>query len=105
MSAGRHALVVGGSRGIGLAIVRALLADPRFDRVTAAAREPHAAEIEALLQTASSRLAIVTLDVTDDEASRSWAQTTAHQNEFPLVFIAAQGLYIARYIKTDEPAS
>ena len=31
-----------------------------------------------------------TLDVTDDEASRSWAQTTAHQNEFPLVFIAGE---------------
>jgi len=28
------------------------------------------------------------LDVTDDEATRSWATTTAKQLEFPLVFIA-----------------
>ena len=30
------------------------------------------------------------LDVTDDEASRSWATTTAKMDEFPLVFIAGE---------------
>jgi glutaredoxin len=30
------------------------------------------------------------LDVTDDEATRSWATTTAKQLEFPLVFIAGE---------------
>jgi len=32
------------------------------------------------------------LDVTDDEATRSWAQTTAKQLEFPLVFVAGESL-------------
>jgi glutaredoxin len=30
------------------------------------------------------------LDVTDDEATRSWATTTAKQLEFPLLFIAGE---------------
>jgi glutaredoxin len=30
------------------------------------------------------------LDVTDDEATRSWAVTQAKQDEFPLVFIAGE---------------
>ncbi len=30
------------------------------------------------------------LDVTDDEATRSWAVTQARQDEFPLVFIAGE---------------
>jgi hypothetical protein len=31
-------------------------------------------------------------DVTDDEASRSWALTQAHKAEFPLVFVAGEPL-------------
>ena len=31
-----------------------------------------------------------TLDVTDDESTRSWAQTTSKLEEFPLVFIAGE---------------
>lgn len=30
------------------------------------------------------------LDVTDDEATRSWATTAAHSEEFPLLFIAGE---------------
>lgn len=30
------------------------------------------------------------LDVTDDEATRSWAITAAKQDEFPLLFIAGE---------------
>lgn len=33
-----------------------------------------------------------TLDVTDDEATRSWARTQAHRDEFPLVFIAGEAV-------------
>jgi glutaredoxin len=32
------------------------------------------------------------LDVTDDEATRSWAVTQAKQTEFPLVFIAGEAI-------------
>ena len=32
------------------------------------------------------------LDVTDDEATRSWAITAAKQDEFPLVFIAGEAV-------------
>lgn len=43
-------------------------------------------KIEELLQ--SKEIPFRLLDVTDDEATRSWATTQAKQLEFPLVFIA-----------------
>lgn len=43
-------------------------------------------KIEELLQ--SKEIPFRVLDVTDDEATRSWATTQARQLEFPLVFIA-----------------
>jgi glutaredoxin len=43
-------------------------------------------KIEELL--AARSIAFQVLDVTDDEATRSWATTQAKQLEFPLVFVA-----------------
>lgn len=43
-------------------------------------------KIEQLLQ--AKEIPFRLLDVTDDEATRSWATTQAKQLEFPLVFIA-----------------
>lgn len=64
----RQALVVGGSRGIGLALVQALLDDPRYDHVVAAAREPAVPALVKLQTTAAGRLSTLPLDVTDEAA-------------------------------------
>jgi len=45
-------------------------------------------KIEELLK--SKEIPFKVLDVTDDEATRSWATTTAKQLEFPLLFIAGE---------------
>jgi glutaredoxin len=45
-------------------------------------------KIEELLT--SKDIPFKVLDVTDDEATRSWATTTAKQLEFPLLFIAGE---------------
>jgi len=45
-------------------------------------------KIEELLT--SKEIPFKVLDVTDDEATRSWATTTAKQLEFPLLFIAGE---------------
>jgi glutaredoxin len=45
-------------------------------------------KIEELL--ASKSIPFKMLDVTDDEATRSWAVTAAKQDEFPLVFVAGE---------------
>jgi glutaredoxin len=45
-------------------------------------------KIEELL--AAKSIAFSVLDVTDDEATRSWASAAAKQTEFPLVFIAGE---------------
>jgi len=47
-------------------------------------------KVEELLN--SRNIPFKVLDVTDDEATRSWAQTTAKQLEFPLVFVAGESL-------------
>jgi glutaredoxin len=44
------------------------------------------AKIEELLR--SRQIAFKVLDVTDDEAERSWVTTAAHSTEFPIVVIA-----------------
>jgi glutaredoxin-related protein len=45
-------------------------------------------KIEELLQ--SKEIPFKVLDVTDDEATRSWASTAAKQVEFPLLFVAGE---------------
>lgn len=45
-------------------------------------------KIEALLKGRDIRYTV--LDVSDDEATRSWAVTAAKQDELPLVFIAGE---------------
>jgi glutaredoxin len=47
-------------------------------------------KMEELLQ--SKEIPFKVLDVTDDEASRSWALTQAKAAEFPLVFIAGEAV-------------
>jgi NAD(P)-dependent dehydrogenase (short-subunit alcohol dehydrogenase family) len=92
-ASGRQALIVGGSRGVGLALVSALLADPRFDRVTAAAREPHTTEISELSKTAGGRLQTVVLDVTDESSIEQAARTLQAQGPLHLLINCAGVLH------------
>lgn len=60
----QHALVVGGSRGIGLALVEALLADPQWAGVTAASRTAvETPPLAALKAEHGERLQSLALDV------------------------------------------
>lgn len=74
--AGARALIVGGSRGIGLAFVEALLAQPAFARVIAASREPLRAEgLLALAATHGERLQTLPLDVSNEASIAQAADT------------------------------
>ena len=63
--AGFNALIVGGSRGIGHALVRALLRNPRCGSVTTSRRGQAPDDLQASAID-DCRLSIVTLDVTDE---------------------------------------
>ena len=72
------ALVTGGNRGLGLALVRALLA--RGDRVVAACRHPgRATDLNRLTGEHPGRLHVLPLDVTDPKSQAELAR------ELPLV--------------------
>ena len=60
------ALVVGASRGIGLAFVRALAASTRVRRIWAGCRRPAAAEELAALASGQDRIQVLPVDVTDE---------------------------------------
>ena len=72
------AVIQGASRGIGLALVRKLLADPGRGRIVASCRDPaHAQALRALRVTNPERLEIVALDVTEEDSVRAAAVRTA----------------------------
>ena len=65
----RVALVVGGSRGLGLAFARALLEREDVDRLAATSRDPHGSEALARLESESNgALLPVGLDVRDEHS-------------------------------------
>ncbi|MEO0323954.1 MAG: SDR family NAD(P)-dependent oxidoreductase [Myxococcota bacterium] len=69
----RVALVQGANRGLGLAFVRELLADPGYGRVIATCRRPEdAAELNALAE--NSALELRRLDVTDEASMAAAAE-------------------------------
>ena len=72
-----HALVQGASRGIGLEFVRRLLAEPRFERVFATCREPHAAGDLSALAAQQPHLTVVALDASDEASIARAAETVA----------------------------
>ncbi len=64
---GLHALVIGGTRGIGLALVEALLADPAYAEVTAAGRQMDAnLALDQLAAAHGARFRRLALDLTDE---------------------------------------
>lgn len=71
-------MVQGASRGIGLALVRALLADPAWAHVVASCRDPaRASALDALQVANPGRLDIVALDVTREDSVRAAAARSA----------------------------
>lgn len=65
--------MVGASRGLGLALTRALLDDPDCARVFATRRSPRTDALDELVQTHGPRLVLLTLDVTDETSIRQAA--------------------------------
>lgn len=72
---GSNVLIQGASRGIGLGLVRGLLAQERVGRVFATCRQP--GEATALQEIDDHRLSVHELDVTDPESVRSLAASLA----------------------------
>jgi NAD(P)-dependent dehydrogenase (short-subunit alcohol dehydrogenase family) len=86
-----NALVIGASRGIGLAFVQQLLAIPTIDHVYAACRQPEqATELQALATdgrppTVGHRLTILPIDTTDEtqvESAIAQIKTTTDRLHF-----------------------
>jgi NAD(P)-dependent dehydrogenase (short-subunit alcohol dehydrogenase family) len=81
----KHALIIAGSRGLGLGLVREYLA--RDWHVTATARTP-SAELDTLRQESDGRLAVEFLDVTSVAQGAALAARTEGQ-VFDLLFLNA----------------
>ncbi len=97
----RHALIIGTSRGLGLGLVRELLA--RGWRVTATVRAP-STELEELRAGARGRLLIETLDITSDSQLVLLKQQLEAQR-FDLLFLNA-GMMAGRNVPLrDVPDS
>lgn len=89
----QHALVIGGSRGIGLALVEALLADPAWTSVTAASRSALATPALAELQARyGERLQTVALDVADESSIEQAAATLRDRHPALQMLINTVGL-------------
>ena len=93
----KNALIVGGSRGLGLGLVREHLG--RGWRVTATART-RSAELEELRQDSAGRLAIESLDITDPGQAAALAQRLCNQT-FDLLFLNA-GMMAGRGIPLGD---
>ncbi|TVQ34288.1 MAG: SDR family NAD(P)-dependent oxidoreductase [Wenzhouxiangella sp.] len=87
------ALVQGASRGIGLALTRALAEDPRFTTVVACCREPaRAASLAELAASASGRITTRSVDITREESVRALGQSLDQDGLRPSLVLNVSGL-------------
>ena len=93
----KNALIIGGSRGLGLGLVREHLV--RDWRVTATVRT-RSAELDELRQGSAGRLAIESLDVTDAKQTAALVQRLSNQT-FDLLFLNA-GMMAGRGIPLGD---
>ena len=86
-------MVIGASRGIGLALVRAQLADPDVRRVIATLRPSSNREhLDHLSRAHGERLLLRTLDVTREESLQTFSRFIARQNGGVDLAIHAAGM-------------
>ncbi len=87
------ALVVGASRGIGLALTRALLEDARFERVIATCRHPgQADQLAGLASSAGQPIDILPVDVTDALSIEALGRWLDERSLKPSLLIHAAGV-------------
>jgi NAD(P)-dependent dehydrogenase (short-subunit alcohol dehydrogenase family) len=89
---GRLALVLGASRGLGLALVARLLADGRYSQVYATCREPERATALASLAKERDGLVVLALDVTKPETIAAAARDVAAQSSHLDLLINCAGV-------------
>ncbi|MGK7294934.1 MAG: SDR family oxidoreductase [Candidatus Wenzhouxiangella sp. M2_3B_020] len=89
-SRGSVALVQGASRGIGLGLVRALLADPAFDRVIATCRQPERAR--ELREIDDPSLTVRALDVTEPDSIEAAAGALENEDVRISLLVNAAGV-------------
>lgn len=90
---GGCALVIGASRGIGLALAEALIDSPAFDTVVATCRQPGRAEaLTALAARYSGKLEVVPLDVTDPASFEALAERLRADRLAPGLVLNVAGL-------------
>ncbi len=98
---GKHAIVPGGTRGIGAAIARELLAQGA--RVTILGRDPQSSMAKALVPfVESGEMTRVIADVTDSQAvAKAFAAATEHFGAIQILVNSAGQAISAPFLKTD----
>ena len=87
------AVVVGASRGIGLALSAALAEHPRFDHVLACARDPdQCAELQALIERSDGRVLSHAVDVTRAASVSALGQLLDRHGFRPALVLNVAGL-------------
>ena len=84
------ALIQGASRGIGLGLVRALLADPAFERVIATCRSPETSD--GLHEIDDPSLTVRALDVTDPDSVEGAARELEREDVRISLLVNAAGV-------------
>jgi 3-hydroxybutyrate dehydrogenase len=98
---GKHAIVPGGTRGIGAAIARELVAQGA--RVTVLGRNPESMEKTLVPMVESGEMARVTADVTDSRAvARAFAIASEQFGRIQILVNSAGQASSAPFLKTDQ---
>lgn len=96
-------LVVGASRGIGLALLKAQLQDPRVNRMIATHRpESDSRELNALSSRWGDKLTLVTLDVADDHSLQNFSDYLQKQDGGIDLAIHAAGILHENNIEPEK---
>ncbi len=86
-------LIQGASRGIGLALVKALLAQPTTQRIIATSRHPERSEaLQQLHRVHAKRLRLIAMDITQETSVVAAAQQTREETTHLDLLINVSGL-------------